>query len=111
MLTPKLLLIAVPVLAALALVWLWFRRPSRRFHQILRQVYPDSAERPRLKVSYPYGYPAFELVFRSLPLLQQAEAAGRNAEFVHAVSAQCKDAGSKHRPFDPRTAVTFRHAP
>ena len=62
---------------------------------------------PTLKVSYPYGYPAFTLGFASKAESVRAAASGALDRFKRHMQQVCADSGTKERPFNIERAVEF----
>ena len=62
---------------------------------------------PTLKVSYPYGYPAFTLGFASKAESVRAAASGAVDRFKRHMQLVCADSGTKENRFDIERAVDF----
>ena len=70
-------------------------------------VFGQRASPPRYEMKSSYGYPAFNVTFRSAADLTEAKEKGLNAKFLGAIGAICKGMGPKNRPFDASLAVYF----
>ena len=71
----------------------------------LQRAFAGYDSTPTLKVSYPYGYPAFTLVFASKAESVRAAASGAVDRFKRGMQQVCADSGTKERPFDIERAV------
>ena len=105
--------VALAVLGLLTvLVAAWVLR-SRHSHKRLLAAANGELQRafagynpvPTLKVSYPYGYPAFTLGFASKAESVRAAASGAVDRFKRDMQLVCADRGRKEHPFDIERAV------
>jgi hypothetical protein len=101
---------------ALALLLLWItnlvwrhRRLKSASDAVFARVYANWRPSPELKISYSYGYPAFQVTFKSKLDVSAAAEAGLNREFLALIGALCKDMGTKRRPFRAEAAVFFTY--
>jgi hypothetical protein len=101
---------------ALALLLAWIGILARRHRRLKKasdaafaRVYANWSLLPELKISYSYGYPAFQVTFKSKVDLNAAAEAGLNKEFLRFIGGLCKDLGTKRRPFRADVAVFFTY--
>lgn len=79
----------------------------RRCKAIYASVFNQQAMIPEYEMQFFYGYPSFKITFQSAKELAEAKKQGLTDAFMKAIAKECKDEGSKDRPFDPSHAVHF----
>jgi hypothetical protein len=72
-----------------------------------RDAYARLPNPPSLKISSSYGYPAFEVMFRSKA--ERDSAVAQNEEFKGAIDGIYKDYGPRSRPFSADMAIFFTY--
>jgi len=77
--------------------------------EICARVYRSFSPVPRLDISSAYGYPTFQVTFRSTSELRAAADAGLNLSFQREIGVLCKDQGSTSDPFSADLAVFFTY--
>ena len=80
---------------------------ERVHNRALREIFagfegalPNLNMKGNAEIGCSYGYPVFELIFRSEAEMNQAESSGRVARFKNALQQLNRHAGSMKRPFD-----------
>jgi hypothetical protein len=75
----------------------------------ITRIYAGSDPLPSFTLRYQYGYPAFEIKFRTREQCEQAARLGLNASFTDTVETLCKGLGTSRRPFDAQRAIFFSY--
>lgn len=80
-------------------------RTRRLVDAAFRESYAQLPRPPSMKMSSSYGYPAFEVIFRSKADMD--DAAMRNSQFKDAIDSIYKGYGPRSRPFRAEMAIFF----
>lgn len=87
------------------------RKERERTDSLVEAAFQDSYSQlpnpPSMKVSTSYGYPAFEIQFRSK--VEMAASASSNEVFKVAIDEIFKGYGPRNRPFSADTAIFFTY--
>lgn len=81
--------------------------PAQLAEPVFNRVFGALSPPPKLKASWSYGYPAFEVTFGSKT--QMDGAAMLNADFKRELNTLFRGDGSLDRPFDAEMAVFFTY--
>ena len=79
----------------------------KRVYAVFYDAYAGLSPPPALAQSSQYGYPAFEVMFRSKP--EMAAAKNMNDAFRAGIGEIFMDYGPKSRPFSAEQAVSFTY--
>jgi hypothetical protein len=107
------LIIAVILAAVLVLVISWSssgegaHTPAHIVQPAFSRAFGSLAQPPRLKVSSAYGYPTFDVMFRSKAEMESA--AQLIAEFKRELNILFRGYGSRETRFDAELATSFTY--
>ena len=105
------IVVSVAVLCVIGLLLPASGAPQNGPEQVLRpafqRIYGPLPSCPALKVSWSYGYPAFEIFFASKADYERA--ADQNRELKREIGRLFARYGAVGRPFDPELATFFNY--
>jgi hypothetical protein len=103
--------IMLAAVAVLAVSWASRSRPKNTPAELAQpvfdRVFAPLSPPPKLKSSWSFGYPAFDVTFASEAELQRA--AALSADFKRELNRVFKNHGPRDRPFDAELAVLLTY--